>query len=191
VLIGGYGDCTQGKRPVIRAADWVNPAGWKKTGSGVTAVYSQSWSQPVKRLFLNGQPMMKARFPNHAGVGAEFATVRALGEKSRFRVSAADLAKLAGQDLIGAGVYVRVAAWQVDHAFVKAFDASSGVVTLDRQLSQAIVDEAGYILEGKRWMLDGPGEWWFDEAAKQLYLWGGDSAWPAKLGSVEVSWRER
>src|SRR5690606_18762888 len=142
-------------------------------------VYSRAYDKPVKRLFLSGAPMVQARFPNHRGVGAEFAQLRALDERDRFQVAAADLPALAARDLVGANIYVRVKAWQVDQAVVKAFNASTGLVTLDRDLTQPIAADAGYILEGKRWMLDGPDEWWFDAAAKRLYLWGGDTNWPA------------
>lgn len=39
---------------------------------------------------------------------------------------------------------------------------------------------AGYWLENKLWMLDSPGEWFFDESNKLLYVWLPNSATPAR-----------
>lgn len=38
-------------------------------------------------------------------------------------------------------------------------------------LPYAITSKSGYWLENKLWMLDAPGEWYFDETSKLLYVW--------------------
>lgn len=183
LLISAYG-CAAGQRPVIRGSDWVNSfvAGasiWVAESGGVYAApYANAAN--VKQLFVSSQPVTRARHPNNGGVGAEFAlTGPATNAKNSFTVSAADKILFSAMDvatqLIGAKVYVKNDPWQLRVAFVKGYAKDTGVITLDR----AVTDDettlttdfiragAGYILEGKRWMLDAPGEWLAD--AGKLY----------------------
>jgi len=190
LLVGAYGDCTGKRRPTIRASDWVSPSGWVRTTNSANPIYVQDYSRPVTRLLLDGKALTKARFPNYQGVGAEFAIAQTAGSRSSFFVSASDLPKLASQDLIGATVYLKVMQWKLETALIAAFDASTGKVTLDRNVTYSIPTGTGYILEGKQWMLDAPGEWHLDEAAKQLYLWGPNNVAPTDIKGLEASWRD-
>lgn len=192
LLVGGYGDCSGERRPVIRASDWVAPTGWAKTGAANQAIYVRTYSQPVSRLFLSGKPLIKARYPNFQRVGAEFALTAPAptATTTAFKMAAADLTALAGKDVVGATIYVKVKQWETIKAMVLAFDSGTGQVTLDHAMPFAIMPGSGYILEGKPWMLDSAGEWFFDEAAKQLYVWTPTGASPGLLEGLEASWRQ-
>lgn len=124
-----------------------------------------------------------ANWPREGGViGKEFAKVAELKDsenhfyKDRFKVTASDLAILKDKDLVGATVHVHTEAWLIESAKVKSFDKDTGLVILegffnfwgDRTdadkkpvtgFDNAIQTNSGYILEGKDWMLDAPGEW--------------------------------
>ena len=190
VLVGGYGDCTSTKRPVIKGSDLVSQANWQKATSGSDQVFTKPYSATtIDRLFLDGKPLIKARFPNYSGVGKEFAKAVGNNTDNSFNVEAAELTQLADKSLAGATIYLRVSPWAVEKAVVAQFNASSGLVTLDRSLSRKIESGVGYILEGQRWMLDAAGEWWLDSSAGQLYVWTPTGASPATSTTLEASWR--
>lgn len=190
LLIGGYGDCTANKRPVISGSELIVSTGWSKVGTGTDQTHVRSQATAPDRLFFNGLPLVKARHPNTQGVGQEFGKLRPDGsQRDRFFLSDADRVALASRDLIGATVYVRVAAHDIESATVIAHDAGTGLLTLNRSLDRAIKDEAGYILEGKRWMVDSAGEWWHDGAAGKLYVWGPNGEQASSFTQVEASTR--
>lgn len=189
VLIGGYGDCSGKRRPVIRASDWVSPTNWVRT-SDTGPVYVKDYTRPVNRLMLDGKPLTLARYPNFKGVGAEFAIANNASSNLAFLMAPSDLANLADKDIVGATIYIKVTQWKVEKAVITAFDATTGRVTLNRSMPYRIQTGCGYIIEGKRWMLDAPNEWFFDDVAKQLYLWTPTGAPASTLTGLEASWRE-
>lgn len=178
-LISGYGDCSGERRPVIRASDWIPLEGWTRASDLDGSVYARTWNgATVKRLFADGLPVLAARYPNKTAT-SEFALATTANSTSSFKMRPADLQALAGRDIVGATIHVRTLLWILDTATITAFDASTGLVTLDRNLSTAIREGAGYILEGKRWMLDAPNEWFFDTTTKELLVWAPNSTNPA------------
>lgn len=181
-LISGYGDCSGERRPVIRASDWVPMDNWTRTADSDAPIYSRTWNgATIKRLFADGLPVLAARYPNRTA-SAEFALATTVNSTSSFKLSATDLQALAGRDLVGATIHVRTLLWVLDTATITAFDPATGLVTLDRSLSTSIREGAGYILEGKRWMLDGPNEWFFDPTTKELAVWAPNGANPSTGG---------
>lgn len=189
LLIGGYGDCTHAKRPVIKGSDLVSQTGWQKASGGSDQVYVRPYGQVPQRMFIGGKPLFNARFPNYAGVGNEYALAVGNASATSFTVAPGDLSSLAGKALVGATVYMHTLPWQIDKAQVTQFDAGTGRITLDHALAANIESGVGYILEGKRWMLDAPGEWWYDTTNSQLYVWTPTGASPATIDSLEASWR--
>lgn len=191
ILIGGYGDCSGDKRPIIRASDWVPLDNWSRATDTSSPIYKRPWAgAPIKRVFAHGQPVIPARYPNFVAIGNEFALATSVGSTSSFKVRPADLQVLADKDIVGATIHVRTLQWLFDTAIVKSFDPATGLVTLDRSISSSIREGAGYILEGKRWMLDGPNEWFFDTETKDLVVWTPDSINPASGAGLEAVTRD-
>ncbi len=190
LLIAGYGDCTGGQRPTISGADLVDAAGWSKASTGTDQTMVHALTSAPGKLFFQGKPLIKARHPNTHGVGQEFSLLRAdASNRNRFFLSLADTQALASQDLVGALVHVRVASWRIETATVTGYNPASGLITLNRTLDYAIPDGAGYILEGKCWMLDSPGEWCLDATAGKVYVWGPNNEAASAFTQVEVSSR--
>lgn len=190
-LIGGYGDCSGDRRPIIRASDWVPLDNWTLESNSGQPVYKRVWTgAPIKHVFVNGLPVLAARYPNFKAIGQEFALASSNASTSSFKVRPADLQVLAGRDIVGAVIHVRTLQWLFDTAKVAAFDPTTGLVTLDRKLSTAIREGAGYILEGKRWMVDGPNEWFFDEATREFVVWTPTGASPAAGVGLEAVTRD-
>lgn len=189
-LISGYGDCSGERRPVIRASDWVPLDNWTRTTESSAPIYARPWTgATIKRLFADGIPVLQARYPNKTA-NAEFALATGTGSTTQFKLRAADLQALAGRDLVGATIHVRTLLWVLDTATITAFDPTSGLVKLDKALSTSIREGAGYILEGKRWMLDAPNEWFFDNATKELVVWAPNSANPSVGAGLEAGTRD-
>lgn len=187
LTIAAEEDCGAGQAPSIRGSDLVN-ANWlgDETQAGVSVVDRFA---AVDGLFYKGNRAMPARFPDYAGPGREFLLADGLKSSRSFRLREKERRAVGERELVGATVYLRVVPWQVEKAVVRQYDASTGVVTLDKDLSTQILNGAGYILEGKRWMLNAPGEWWHDPQAKRLYFMTPDGKRP-KAGEVEVVVRD-
>lgn len=187
VTLSSDGTCATGAAPSIRGSDLVDSS-WQADASqaGVTSVDRFG---AVQGLIYKGQRMTPARMPNLGGVGQEYALADSQNSSRSFRLREKERRQVGDRDLIGAMAYVRVVPWQVERAKVKSYDAASGLVTLDKDLSSLIVTGAGYILEGKRWMLDAPGEWFHDDQAKRLYLMAPDRQRPSS-GDVEAVSRD-
>lgn len=76
----------------------------------------------------------------------------------------------------GTTVRIRTNAWMIDESKVTAVSGSR--ITLATPSSFALTTGWGYYLLGQLWMLDSPGEWYFDAATKLLYAWMPDSRPP-------------
>jgi parallel beta-helix repeat protein len=189
-LIGGYGDCSGNRRPIIRASDWIPQTGWNQVAGETRPIYNRTQATEVTRLFINSIPQVPARYPNFRGVGAEFAIASSTGSKQSIKLAAADLATLSTQDLIGATIHVKVTQWQFETAKIQTVDTATGVITFDHALPFVVKDGSGFILEGKRWMLDAPGEWYYDVGTKGLLIWTPDGTSPANFSGMEAAVRD-
>lgn len=187
VTIASDGACAPGAAPSIRGSDAVE-ATWQADAAqpGVSVVDRFG---AASALIFKGQRMMPARLPDYRGVGQEFAAADGQNSPRSFRLRDKERRQVGERDLAGATAYVRVLAWQVEKGVVRSYDPTSGVVTLEKDLSAPILTGAGYILEGKRWMLDTPGEWFHDNQAKRLFLMTPDRQRP-KPGEAEVVARD-
>lgn len=180
--------CGADKAPSIRGSDPVD-ANWQPDGAQAGAFVADRFGA-VNGLAFKGLRMTVARLPNHVGPGKEFALADSGGDRRSFRLRDAERRAVGDRDLVGAAVYVRVVAWQVEKAMVRGYDAVSGTVSLDKDLSFPVKNGAGYILEGKRWMIDSPGEWWHDTQSKRLYLIPPGGQRP-QAGEVEATVRDQ
>lgn len=187
LTLASDGVCALGAAPSIRGSDVLESA-WQADPlqAGVSSVDRFG---AMQGLVFKGKRMIPARMPDFGGIGKEYAQADGQNSARSFRLREKERRQVGDRDLVGAMAHVRVVPWQVERALVKAYDASTGVVTLDKDLSSMILTGAGYILEGKRWMLDAPGEWFHDNQAKRLYLMTPDRQRPAS-GDVELIVRE-
>ncbi len=72
-------------------------------------------------------------------------------------------------DIVGAGVRIRTTAWLVDEAKVTALDGNR--ISFDTPTSYRLLAGFGFFFTGRQWMLDSPGEWFFDDTSRTLYAW--------------------
>lgn len=96
---------------------------------------------------------------------------------STFVTTGADLVVPAGVSLAaGAAVRVRTTSWTIDESPITA--VSGNKLLLATPTDYPIGAGWGYYLVGQLWMLDSPGEWFYDKAAKTVYAWMSDSQPP-------------
>lgn len=179
--------CGAGQAPSIRGSDLMT-ANWAADEAQAGAFVVDRFGLAAG-LFYKGQRQVPARFPDYVAPGREFALADGVKSQRSFRLRELERRLVGDRDLIGATVYVRVLPWQVEKATVRSYDPSAGAVTLDKDLSTAILNGAGYVFEGKKWMLNAAGEWWHDTQAKRLYLITPDGQRP-KSTDVEVVVRD-
>lgn len=184
-----------GERVVISGAD-VLTGQWTAYRDGI-------WQIPTDRtfvqLFVNGRPMIEARWPN-APLDDRIAMARATAGEGTDYDCLADPALPPG-DYEGALVLIWPGArWY--NATRRVVNYRPGVgFDFDRTFRSERQDpyhtfdprrpRAGnpYLLYGCLAALDAPGEWHLDPAAQRLYLWPPDGRIPPD-GSVEVKARE-
>ncbi|MCB1933366.1 MAG: S8 family serine peptidase [Candidatus Accumulibacter sp.] len=171
LVIGSYGsNCSASNRPKVSGADLIGGVTWTiEAGFGGRPVYVATWPKAVKTLYWNGTPMAPARHPNFNGVGQEFALVASVLNASAFKRATAEIAAI-GSDLVGATVYVRSNPWAMESREVLS-SSSDGTIATTVPFYGGVDAGEGYFFEGKLALLDSPGEWHYDAAAKRLYVW--------------------
>lgn len=187
VVLAAEAGCGADQAPSIRGSDVVG-ANWAEDAAA-KGDFSADRFGVVQGVVYKGRRAIQARFPDYGGPGKEFALADGINSQRSFRLREKERRAIGERELVGANVYVRIYPWQVDKGTVRSYDASTGVVTLDRDLAGRVLHGAGYILEGKKWMLSSPGEWWHDTQAKRLHLISPDGQRP-QAGDVEAVARE-
>lgn len=179
--------CATGKSPSIRGSDVVEVA-WGADAAAKGGFVTDRFGA-ASALFYKGQRMQPARMPDAGGPGQEFLLADGQNSRRSFRVRDAERRQIGDRELVGATAYVRAVPWQVEKAVVTSYDPASGVLTLDKELTSNILTGAGFILEGKRWMMNAKGEWFHDVSTKRLSFLPPDGQMP-KPGDVEVASRD-
>ncbi len=184
--IAGYGNCSPASKAIISGADSFS-GGWTLSGN----VWSRSvpgGTPQIARLTINGVSLRTARWPNPVDAGSNYALTPAGSPSSSttVRIAASDLPALSGRDIVGAVVHVRTSAWMIETRKAASFDAVAGAITLDSVNTYPVDAGEGYVLEGKRWMLDAPGEFFHDVATNTLFVIAPDAATQAALNATVV-----
>lgn len=87
----------------------------------------------------------------------------------------------------GATLLARSNNWSVDTLRISHYDeATHTITTIDPLVSKTMKAGWGYVLRNKLWMLNRPGEWYYDPSDRKLYLWTPTNDSPANH-TVEVS----
>lgn len=96
---------------------------------------------------------------------------------STYITTGSDLVLPAGASITaGLKVRIRSTAWVIDESTVSAVVGNK--LTLTTPTSYPVIAGWGYYLLGRLWMLDSPGEWFYDAASGTVYAWMPDSRTP-------------
>ena len=134
--------------------------------------------------FVDTLPIRRAHHPNFGQNGdpsSPFTTIATGGGK--FVLDASGLALPAGAALSpGLGVTMRTIDWAIEERLIAGVSGSR--LTLSAPTSYEIQSGYGFFLTGARWMLDSPGEWFYDAAATTIYVWMPDGSAPGNRVAV-------
>lgn len=156
-------DCTDVNKPTITAAAAVT--GWQPYSGNIYV--ANTWF-PTYQLFADGVALRLAQYPNvdyqaQPSAHGMMVTDVTLPPPDYFSsLIDSELAAIADKDLVGAGAHIRVNDYIISDRTVTAFDPVSMRLTLSQQTERPILANWGYYLDNKLWMLDEPGEFYFD-----------------------------
>jgi hypothetical protein len=171
ITVGAYGT---GELPVISGSDLVT--GWSQHSGNI-------WRAPVngtvKYVYVNGQPMTLARYPNSGWLRND--------QGSGTQITDSELTQPNGY-WTGATAVIRSSNWSYDAVTVNAHNGTT--ISFPNIYFNLSHYEWGYFLCNKLSELDMPGEWFHDAANGQLYLWAPNGADPSTL-TVEAGVREK
>ncbi|MHB8652122.1 MAG: right-handed parallel beta-helix repeat-containing protein, partial [Minisyncoccota bacterium] len=200
LYVGSYGACNGTNKPLITGADAV--AGWTPYAGNIYS--APLMSANVTQVFADGAPLAIAHYPNRGYLPAQPTSVyltmpqdSALanppgpnGDGSNSFVAGSDLALSSAEvnGMVGAGVHIRTNNYLVDDRTITSYDPATKRITLDKPTSHQLAAGWGYYLDNKLWMLNQPGEWYYDTVTQKLYVWMPDGSNPG--GRVETSVRD-
>lgn len=156
-------DCTDVNKPTITAAAAVT--GWQPYSGNIYV--ANTWF-PTYQLFADGVALRLAQYPNvdyqaQPSARGMMVTDVTLPPPDYFSsLIDSELAAIADKDLVGAGAHIRVNDYIISDRTVTAFDPVSMRLTFSQQTERPILANWGYYLDNKLWMLDEPGEFYFD-----------------------------
>ncbi len=167
VTFGAYGT---GNLPVIKGSELVSA--WSVFQGNV---YVADVTGPVYQLYVGGQRMTPARFPNTGWLRNS--------QGGGTQMQSADLVQPNGF-WTGATAVVRSSSSSFDTLRVSGFN--NGTLTFTSPTMNMGNDPWGFYMTGKLDQLDAAKEWYFDKAAQKLYLWAPGGVDPNSL-TVEAS----
>ncbi len=179
ILIAGYGACDSIHYPTIKWSDII-PSKWVRETTLSGTIYSTFYSANPSQIFVGGKRLIKARYPNFAGIGHEYNILKQANNGKSIILSDTDRSKLANKDVAESTIYIRSEPWYVDKKYISQYNSLNATVSLDGDLTYSWKLGDGYVLEGKKWMLDAPGEWYYDTTARKLFVWFPDGINPTQ-----------
>ena len=153
----------------------------------------------VSGVFENGKAVNVAHHPNRGhdpikprslfytiAENADLVTLSPGRSGSSYVTTGTDLSTIPHPAITpGTGIRIRTNSWAIsDH---KVSSVSGARLYLDSPSPYPVIKGWGYFLYGQRWMLDEPGEWYYNPATKTIYVWMPDSAAPGNRVSIGQS----
>ena len=156
ITYGAYGN---GNNPIIDGTSQV--INWSVYQGNI---YVADVGSDVSRVFIDQVLQQSAHYPNtgYLKITQDSANKHSLVSSS-FNPSS--------NDLIGAGVSIRNISWWIENETVSSYDSSTHTITWSTDTQYPNLKDWGFYLTNKLWMLDQPGEWYYDSSAHKLYLW--------------------
>jgi parallel beta-helix repeat protein len=209
VTYTSYGSTSALSRAIISGSRPVNGLTWTRFGASTSNIWvattnAQIESGNISQLFVSGTKQTRARTPNvgsgdFAVTSSRYARIAQNGNGTTLNINVGVVP--ASRDINGATVFSRNRGSELTEYRVASstLNGSGQAVTLGLSHVSLLDDWGvyndysldagyGYWLENKLWMLDSPGEWYFDAAAHKLYVWLKDNAQPtASSPSITVA----
>jgi parallel beta-helix repeat protein len=177
--------------PTIDGRVALPPSAWTQHKG---KVYKAALDAPALQVFADGGVISEAHHPNQGDVAtdptspylamtADGNAVGASGGSTQLNTGV-DFSALSANSVGAARVRVRINPYVINELPVSRFDGKQ--IVLARATDYQARAAWGYLLLGQLWMLDSPGEWHHDAAARQLYAWMPNSIAPTSAVQVSV-----
>jgi len=186
--ITAYGD---GAKPIVSGAIVIK--NWKAStlGNGIYEADISSLtlgdSEDIVQLFVNGELMTIARFPNVNTPSDKNWLIVDSGASDYIIDEALKNYAKPNDYWKGATLRVRNYSWTFKACEISGYEASSGKLSascLDNQLP-----EWGYFIDGKLEELDYPNEWYYDATSHKIYLYPPNGIDPNTLMVEAMSYK--
>jgi parallel beta-helix repeat protein len=163
ILFGTFGT---GNTPTISGADTVT--GWTQYSGNIYVANVGSIPAPTQ-LYMDGWFYDSAHYPDS---GYLLATSTSTDTTS---IIDSNLTLTSGQ-IVGATVVTRPVFGYISTAIAASYNSTTHTMTtnvpVDKQVPSMVMRTGfGFYLKDMLWMLDSPGEWFYDASAGKLYLW--------------------
>jgi len=170
-----------GSLPIISGANTVT--GWTQYSGNIYVANVGAIINP-SQLYVDGSFYDIAHYPDS---GYLIATANSLDTTS---IIDSNLTLSANQ-IVGATVVAKAVPWHLSATIATAYDPSAHVITLNSNIygSRNMRTDYGFYLQNMLWMLNSPGEWFYDQTAGKIYLWTKSSDNPANH-IVEITNRQ-
>jgi parallel beta-helix repeat protein len=170
-----------GASPTISGANTVT--GWSHYSGNIYVANVGSIAMPTQ-LYMDGTFYDMAHYPNSGFLTATN------DSSDNTSVIDSNLA-LTSDQIVGATIATKPLSWFISTTTVASYDSSTHTITtlapVDSQSpSQKMTAGYSFYLQNKLWMLDSPGEWYYDSSSGNLYLWTAGSDDP-NSHTVEIS----
>lgn len=193
VTYGAYGT---GKHPVISGATQISSSGWALYQGNIyvkTGVYMRAHTEGESpNLFVNGKVLLPARFPIYPttryaqSVDGIFPNSHCCEKSWSFTDTSLGNIFTNSSDLIG-GLVTAHGDFGIATREIKSYSPATGKVTMDTMHYTGFMTGKKYSLSSKLIFLDSKGEWYYDYAAKKLYVRLPNDAAPTANDTIEFS----
>ena len=156
----------------------------------------------VRQVYVDGEFISLAHHPNQlmnepnqgsaylktaSNSGTSYATKPG---QNYLYAQASDTSNFA-DEIIGAGIHIRTTAWSIEDRTVTDFDPGANIIRWASNTDYSILENWGYYLDNKLWMLDSEGEWYYEADPdkpdyQNLYIWLPDGSDP-NTHTIEAS----
>jgi len=164
ITFGAYGE---GEKPIFNPSRVVG--NWSVYNGNI---YSADIDMSVKQVFADGKYYDAAHYPN----GGNYLIIDQNSADKTY-LTDNDL-NLSNEQVAGAEVYMKLVPWHIENKIASGYDQVNHKIQLSGNTGYDIRKDYGYYLSNKLWMLDEPGEWFYDNSAKKLYIWLENNANP-------------
>jgi len=164
VTFDSYGT---GDKPLINVSETIT--NWSVHSGNI---YVAPVSFDVHQVFLDDAHMILAHHPNDSFLWTDGKSQQT---EDYYYVCDADHG-LTSEQLIGADMNIRTSPWKVDFFQILDYDPVTHKFTMGVSGSNESENDS-YFLANKLWMLDSPGEWYYESGS--LYVWMPDGSNPS------------
>lgn len=175
ITITDYGS---GVKPVI--SGFVKLSSWTARGNGIWETTNSELTNSVSILTINGRVEPMGRYPNADAANKGYLTYESHVGNTRIT----DNQLSSNQDWTNAEIVIRKNRWILDRGTITRHSGTS--LTYSGSSHYQAEDNFGYFIQNHLATLDKSGEWYFDKAAKKIFIYLSNGIDPNKT-DIKVS----